>query len=61
MRNILKYKSFVEHNDVIWTEYHQFELVFDTNCLREHPKKETREELPETELGLLQHPRWSTL
>ena len=21
-RNILKYKSFVEHNDVNWTEYH---------------------------------------
>ena len=44
-RNILKHKSFVEHNGVIWTEYHYFELVFYTVCLREHPRKETRQEL----------------
>ena len=44
-RNILKYKSFVEHNDVIWTEYHQFELILYTSCLREHPRIETRQEL----------------
>ena len=44
-RNLLKYKSFVEHRDVIWTEYHQFELDFYTSCLREYPRKETRQEL----------------
>ena len=43
--NILKYKSFVEHNDVVWTKYHQFELVFYTTYLYEHPREETRQKL----------------
>ena len=44
-RNIMKYKYFVKHNDVIWTEHYYLELVFHTSCLCEHPRKETLQEL----------------
>ena len=32
------------HNDVFWTEYHYFELVFYTVCLHKHISTENRQE-----------------
>ena len=42
--DILKFKSFVEHNDVFSKKCNYFELVFDTSCSHDHPRKKTRQE-----------------